>query len=76
MWWLVTVDKSKKNPYGLFGPYGSKFEAQKISDKIDVESEALDLPTSNLQKATQLVKAKISGESGQFRKVTGRFRHG
>lgn len=76
MWWLVTTDRKKKNPYGLYGPFNSKFDAQREADKLEVDSEAVELDTRDLGRATHLVKGKLTGEHpGKFRETTSRYSH-
>lgn len=75
-YWVVTIDHKKKAPYGLYGPYYSRSEAQREADKLEVDGEIVELSTRSMAKATEKVKAIMAERHPErFREATGRYSH-
>lgn len=75
-YWLVAIDHKKKAPYSLFGPFNFKSEAQREADKLEVDSEIVELNTRSMAKATGRVKAIMAERYPErFREATSRYSH-
>ena len=75
-YWLVTTDWTKKNPFGLYGPYNSSYAAQRAMDKLGVESEIVESKYGSMDGARGEVKAILAEKYPEkFKQVAGRMRH-
>ena len=71
-YWVVFLDDNGRPC--LRGPYSNYFKAQEKVDKLDREGEVVQLPTSNADTATRMLKERRIDELG-VAEGTKNFRH-
>ena len=74
MWYWIVAMSGEGQPF-LRGPYGSPLRAQERSDKMEVDSRIVPLPTRDTARATRMLKEKRIDDFG-LEEGTRMFKHG